>query len=203
MDTKKEKKGFFGWFANHPTKALLILLLVIVPVLLLSLIYANYTKKGKSFYFEKKDDTPVLLYQSDLSSKKKIADYFTFTVNIDTFKYVEEDKTKGDYTFKKVFSPKENYKEDDFTFKYVLASNWTHDQSTVSTTRSNDFTLTYDYDLPKRHSIFKVGKPILYIEITLKKDTPAIGNLPAVSENEVFYLKYDLNKVEYPNVRQK
>jgi|GEM_PF-5578397 len=203
MKQSKEKIYHETWIMRNLKSILLSFFTIILPLIIALLLFLNYTKKGNSFYFETKDDKPVILYQENLSKEQDYEQYFDFDIELTSFEYEENGKTKGKYNFKKTFKPKGKYEEHDFSFEYILISKWKLNRSDVKDTHQSSFYIDYNYNLSKHHLVFLVGKPILYIKIKLKTQTTTIGDLPAGEREIFFYLKYDLNKVEYKNIKEK
>lgn len=198
-----QSKNLFSWIKTHPKKALLFLFLIIIPVTIITLVGINFTNKGKGFYFDTNNDKPVLLKQKDLSSKKEINKYFKeLKFELVSVASTMKDEEKIDYAtfeFKRTSELTDDYSKATVTYRYLMTANWFDEQSSISTTSSTNFTIYFPYNLPKTKYLFlKVNKPILYIEVLIKKPVGS-GNLSSFEETTL-YLKYDLNNVKYTNV---
>lgn len=191
-------KNLINWIKKYPSKALLVLLLILLPLSLLVLVGYNVNRNAKSFYFDKDDkDNPILLYQKDITKKKEFNKYFEdFQITIESIDSKVVDDEKIDYAnfkFEQTYEPTSSYKNADFNFRYVMTANWFDKQSSTST-RTN---IEFPYNLPKRkYLLFKVNKPILYVEINITRHFSELDQTKTVK----LYYKYDLNNVKYENV---
>lgn len=208
MNTEKSK-GLFPWIKSHPHKAMLLLFLILIPVFLLIVFGVSYNIKGKSFYFNNNSDEEITyLRQSDLASEKELAEFFEdleFELTLVSSVLDEnDDKVKfGVFDFKKTHTPKSYYQDADFSFRYVMTANWFDEQSDVVDGRnSTNFTVRFPHNLPKNKLlVLKINKPILYVEITILKHLSGGQDHVHGHEEHILYYKYDLNNVEYTNVK--
>lgn len=204
----KESKGLLTWLKTHPHKAMLLLFVILIPLFLLMLFSISYSIKGKSFYFDVVDEEIQYLRQSDLASQKTLDEYFE-TIEFDLVSVSgltnenDEKITYGKFEFERNYIPANYYKDAKFTFRYIMTANWFDEQSDVLINNSNKFTINFPHNLPKhKHLILKINKPILYVEITVERNTsPGNENVPS-QDKKVLYYKFDLKNVEYINVNE-
>ena len=194
-----------SWFKEHPTKAFLVLFLVLIPLILLILFGSNFNRNGKRFYFDTDSNgDKIYLYNKNIASKKTINKYFDeFEVKL---KKVSESKTKdeddkeviveyGRFEFDLNYELNSFNKNSRVNFRYVMTADWFDEQSSPS----SGSTINFPYNLPNRKFlVLKVYKPVLYIEITIQREQ-LNPDLPSHKEVKLYY-KYDLKKVEYTNV---
>lgn len=207
MNTEKSK-GLISWIKSHPHKAMLLLFLILIPIFLLIIFGVSYTIQGKSFYFDKNEDEEILyLRQSDLSSKNTLDEYFeelSFQLDeVSSSTNTEGETVKyGKFKFSRQYTPTNYYKDATFTFRYVMTANWFNEQSNVLDSNSNSFTIEFPYNLPKhKYLILKINKPILYVEINIVRHTSGGNDHVHGQDEHTLYYKYDLNNVEYTNVK--
>ncbi|HHT55388.1 MAG TPA: hypothetical protein GX012_02370 [Acholeplasma sp.] len=207
MNTEKST-GLIAWIKSHPHKAMLLLFLILIPVFLLIVFGVSFTIQGKSFYFDKNENEEIIyLRQSDLSSQKTLDEYFeelsfeleevSGTTNQD-----DEAVKYGKFKFSREYKPTSYYKDATFTFRYVMTANWFDEQSNVLDSNSSSFTIEFPYNLPKHKLlILKVNKPILYVEINIVRHTSGGNDHVHGHDEHTLYYKYDLNNVQYTNVK--
>lgn len=195
----KDNRGLISWMKRYPSKALLLLMLIIIPLFVLFLVGYNISRNAKSFYFEKDDDdNPIILYQKDLIKSKDLDKYFeNFEIDLKKVSNTKDEDgeniSRGRFEFETSYDTTTSYKDANISFRYLLTANWFNEQSNPTSST----TIEFPYNLPKyKYLIFKVNKPILYVEITIIKKFDPVNE----SNTEVIYYKLDLNNVKYDNV---
>lgn len=205
MNTEKST-GFLSWVKTHPQKAMILLFLIVIPLLFVILFSVSFTNKGKSFYFDVVSEEPQLIYQNKISKQSTLDIYFEdFEINLlsvrGTTNNEGEEITYGIFEFEKTQKMTNHYVNSTVTFRYVMTANWFSEQSTIVSSNSTKFTVTFPYNLPKhKHLILKVNKPILYVEINIVRPTLVGDDIVLGHEEVTLYYKYDLNNVKYTNV---
>src|SRR5690625_969594 len=162
----KQKLGIVNWIKTYPTKEILFLILFVIPLLFILLFVFNISRKDKSFYFDTDDnDKPLLLYQKDLTKKKKLDEVFdNFEISLEQVENIKNDEKEdvqyGRFKFKTDYTKTSLYKDASISFRYVMTANWFNEQSNPTSSTTIDF----PFNLPNRkYLIFKVNKPILYV----------------------------------------
>lgn len=199
MSKNSEKRGILTWMKDYPIKTMIIVFVLLV-IFFAAIIFGSLVRNNKKFYFENNSNASEIkyLYQSDLNKAKEFEEYLKFdSVNVT---FTKSDR-QSDYEFFGSYYFDINYtqKSDrDISFKMFLKSDWTDKQTSPSTVSPNNAknkitrTITYDYEKDfktSKYLFFKVSKPALYIEITVKK-TDSSSGLPSETK-EIFYYRYD------------
>lgn len=203
MNSQKTNR-FINFLKNNPVK-IMIVTFIFILIFFAVLIFANYRNKGLGFYFDlNEDETPIMLKPRDLSKETELGNYFDlFQIELKEVKHVIDDEDEridyGTFIFNRNYTLDNYYKDANISFRYVMTANWFNEQSNVVSSNSNTITINFPYNLPKRKNLlFKVNKPVLYIEITINKPIGIDG--VGTEENVTLYYKFDLNNIEYTNV---
>lgn len=203
MNTEKSN-GFVSFFKNNPIK-IMISTFILIIIFFAILMFVNFRNKGLGFYFDlNEDETPIMLKPSSLSNDNKLNDYFDdFNIELKEVKHVIDDEGEkidyGIFIFNKNHTLNNYYKDASVSFRYVMTANWISEHSDVVSSSSNTITVNFPHNLPKRKNLlFKVNKPVLYIEVSINKPIGIDG--VGTEEKATLYYKFDLNNIEYKNV---
>jgi len=198
---KTNKKSIFTWIKDYPTKAVIALLLIVLPIFLITIFTVNFVKNNKKFYFDKENETPIYLHQSDVASEKTMKKYFeSFTVELKDNKIDLDDNdqfVRQTYKFLIDYEATKSYSGSNvkMTFKWVLATDWINYQTTPATLSisSTGNTIVFDKELPKtKYLFFTAKRPHLYIQITITKNFSDTGGVTPEPEVSTLYYKHKL-----------
>lgn len=208
-----ENKGFIPWIRKYPTKFMILIFLVFIPLILIFTALIINVRNNHRFYFElNENNEPVYLYRGDLTKESKLSELIIFDLKLESIVEPKEqvntgsDETtyiNGEYIFNFRYSTPENVYAS-FQFEALLDTTFNGYRSSVKAfsffeeNEDNKMVLPYNYVMPYKKNIFTtVDRPYLFLKITVNSST-IIEGLPL--DNEIYYVKFDLNN-QRPDVR--
>lgn len=183
-----------NWVTNHPKKFVLTVFIVAIPLFILILFSINFNRKYNRVSFDTGDDKKYV-YNSNISSNKKINKYIELDV---TLKSIPKE-VQGNYVFTISEKKQSFYSNSTITYKLLMSPDWVDYQTDPSSFTPNvngvDRSVRFEEEIPeKRFGIFNVGRPNLYMEITIMYK-PLNSDLPTNSEDIIkLYYKFDVDK---------
>lgn len=206
----KKNKSFISWIKKYPTKFMISLFIIVIPIFLVSTAVFINNKDNHKFYFDEVEGVPEYLYKKDLISESKLSEYITFDVKLETIALPREtiDKdsgestySEGEYTFKISYETPESIHYT-FAFEFLLDTTYEGYRSfRTATLEKNELTavrIPFNFKMPYKKSIFTtINRPYLFIRIKMSS-RDIIEGLPV--SNQEFYVKFDLNS-QVPDVK--
>lgn len=204
---KENQKSFnlFTWIKNYPTKFVIFILLIVIPVMIIVLATMSFSRKNNRFYFDSQGDNKTYLYQKDVNKRKDFNKFFeTFELTVEEYKVINPNgkEPTEEYKFNLNKNLKPEYKNADVSYRHVLATKFYDRQSSVSTgvgTNTTNFLVRYPFyskDNKNKLLILKSGFPSLYLEVTIRSTIPGVGE---IKEDKLIY-KVDINKNKIKNI---
>lgn len=205
----QKNTGLISWIKKYPSKFMILLFVVVIPIILISTAIIVNVRNNHRFFFEEIEGEPVYLYRKDLSTEKKLSEFLTFDVTLETIvlprEVINDDSTttysEGEYVFKINYSTPENINYT-FAFEFLLDTTYngyrsfrtgTLEKNEVSTIR-----IPFNHLMPYKKNIFTtITRPSLFIRVKMSS-RDIIEGLPV--SNEEFYIKIDLTS-QQPDVK--
>lgn len=205
----QKNTGFISWIKKYPSKFMILLFLIVIPIFLLSAAIIINSRDNHRFYFEEVDGEPVYLYKRNLTTEKKLSEFITFDINLETIVLPREvtdndgniDYSEGEYLLKIKYETPENINYT-FAFEFLLDTTYKGYRSfrtgTLEKNEIRTIRIPFNYSMPYKKNIFTtVERPYLFIRVKMSS-RDIIEGLPV--SNEEFYVKFDLTS-QTPDVK--